>query len=332
MILSALFFFIISAQAQFSTSGSGASKKKPDQSSSKSSRQSDIYLLEQKVKTIEQDVLSGNLSVFNKHKSEVLEIMDREISRSAYDFADMKNDLKGIDPDSQEGRSMRISIQQMEGRVNKQKYIRSKVSVFSSDNISIENSRELTGLKSQYYQFIQSMKVNLKNFPDEGSQSGGTSGKPGSSTSTSSGSGSNAFLMSSSASSAEKKQETPEGDSRLSDQKVAENYARTKKSTAVALSGTAKEMQAILENDNTQGLSKLIFELKERMESDIATDKSIAGQLDRGELEYSGLDVASIKNKTTKKEALLRKTKAIELPGQKNQLFDLINDYNRLLK
>ncbi len=162
VILSTLFFFVLCAQGQFLISGTSASKKGTDQSNSESNRQRDIYLLEQKSKVIEQDVLSGNLSVFDKHKLDVLELMDREISRSAYDFSEMKEELRDIDPDSQEGRALRISIQQMDGRVNRQKFIRLKVADFSIDDIYYDNTKELSGLRSQYFQFIKSMKINLR--------------------------------------------------------------------------------------------------------------------------------------------------------------------------
>ncbi len=61
-------------------------------------------------------------------------------------------------------------------------------------------------------------------------------------------------------------------------------------------------------------------------------DKRIVDQLENGELKYSGLNVSLIKNSLNKKEGLLNKAEAVKLPGQKGQLFSLMNQYIQLLK
>ena len=163
IIIIALFSFsVLFARAQFISSNFGDSNKETNQSEYESDRQKDILLLEQKAQTIEGDLYSGNIAVFDTHKSEVLTIMDREISRSGYDFSNLKTELGGLDPDSQQGRALRIKIMQMDGRVNKQKLLRSKVIDFTSDKINVDNTRELTALKSEYFQFIDIMKTNLR--------------------------------------------------------------------------------------------------------------------------------------------------------------------------
>ena len=163
IIIAAIFSLsVLSSHAQFISSNSGDSNKETDQSAYESDRQKDILILEQKAQTIESDLYSGNIAVFDTHKSEVLTIMDREISRSGYDFSNLKMELGSIDPDSQEGRALRIKILQMDGRINKQKFLRSKVIDFTSDKISVDNTRELTALKSEYFQFIDIMKTNLR--------------------------------------------------------------------------------------------------------------------------------------------------------------------------
>jgi len=78
---------------------------------------------------MEQDVLNNNTTVFNKHKSEVLAIMDREMKRGSSELVELKYKLKKVPggPGSQEGRDLQIAINQMDGRVGRQKLIRSNV-------------------------------------------------------------------------------------------------------------------------------------------------------------------------------------------------------------
>ncbi len=327
-----LILFILPLQAQFISSSYGSSNKENNQVESISNRQQDIILLEQKAKTMEQDFRSRNIDVFNNHKSGVLQIMDREISRSAYDFIDLKNDLKPVDPDSQEGRALRIAIMQMEDRVNKQKYIRSKVNAFTIDKINVDNTKELSGLRAQYFQFIDSMKVNLRSFEGETPSTTKGDTKTGSSNSTSTGAGTNVFVTTSSASKDKNEKERTESYYRSKDKKAGESYLRTKNNTATALSGTAREMEAAINQDMTQETSKLQQDVMERMESDIALDKKIVQQLENGELTYSGLNASLIKHNFSKKEGLLDTVKTVKLPGQKSQFFSLMDEYIQLLK
>jgi len=323
-----------SSYAQFTSSSKGSAKPEGSIVHPESARQQDINLLEQKAEVMERDFLSGNVSTFNNHKTEVLAIMDREISRSGYDLAELRSTLATVEggPDSPEGRALRIEIMQMEGRVNKQKFIRSKVAEFTSDKINAENTRELSGLKAQYFQFIESMKANLKYSEGGVSSSGETVSSSGASNATSPGKTSNAMLSSGMVSSTQSRQELPDSYYRSKDRKSAENYDRTKKNTATSLSSTAKEIQAALDQNKTQQATRLLGEVVERMTSDIAFDRKITEQLDKGELQYSGLNAGLIKNSITKKTALLSKVKTVQLPNRKGQLFSFIDQYIQLLQ
>ena len=333
MLFIGLLLFAMYSQAQFTSSGSAASKKGSGQSNSGSDRQQDIYLLEQKAKTMEQDFMSQNTEVFDKHKSDVLSIMDREIVRSTNDLAQLKYKLKKLPdgPQSQEGRALQIEINQMDGRLGREKFIRSNVAALKKEDLNIDNTRELAGLRGQYGQFIDNMKKNLKSSGGTAS-SGNQGGNSGTSHSTSSGTASNAMYNSSSSSAGKKKEELPESYYRMKDRKSGENYLRTKKNTALALSTAAKEIEATMNKGKKAETAKLQQDILERMASDIATDKKITNQLDNGALKFSGLNAGMIKNETTKKEALLNKGRNIKLPQQKGYLFSLINQYIQLLK
>jgi len=192
-VLLLLFVSVMPVQAQFISASKGAATKKSDNPVPASDRQKDIQLLEQRAASIERDLSGGNFELFDEHKSAVLEIMDREVSRSGYDMEGLKSSLYTIDPDSKEGRSLRIEIQQMEGRLNRQKYIRSQVNSLTVADFNVENTKALSGIKSMYFQFVDSMKVNLKNFEGVGEQEVQQPPKPGTSNSTSAGSTSNSF-------------------------------------------------------------------------------------------------------------------------------------------
>jgi hypothetical protein len=197
VILFVLSTIVVVAQAQFISASKGAAKKKSENPAAVSDRQKDIQLLEQREATIERDLSGGNFEVFGEHKLAVLLIMDREVSRSGYDLEGLKSRLYTIDSDSKEGRALRIEILQMEGRLNRQKYIRSQVEGFTVSDVNVENTKALSGMKSMYFQFIDNMKVNLKNFEGVGEQAVRQPQKAGTSNSTSAGANENSFTYSS---------------------------------------------------------------------------------------------------------------------------------------
>ena len=166
IIIAVFSLSVLFTQAQFISANLGDANVETGQSDYESDRQKDILLLEQKATTIEQDVFSGILWNFDNYKSEVLTIMDREISRSGYDFSDLKTQLDGVDSGSQQWRALRISILQMEGRINRQNFIRTQIAGFGIADITIENTRALSSMKSIYFQFIRNMKTNLSVFEE----------------------------------------------------------------------------------------------------------------------------------------------------------------------
>ncbi|MCF6169881.1 MAG: hypothetical protein L3J66_02750 [Bacteroidales bacterium] len=331
-VLTAFFLTTSSSFAQFVSASKGRVKKEDNAIHPESNRQQDINLLEQKAKVMERDFLSGNASTFKAHKTDVLAIMDREISRSNFDLAELRNELPKVDggPDSPKGRALRIEIMQMEGRSNKQQFIRTRVLEFTADKV--QNTKELSGLKAHYFQFIESMKANLKYSDGNTPPSGEAAPEQGSPNSTSSGKASNDFVSSGMVSSTQNKQELPESYYRSKDLKFAKSYATTKNNTAAALSGTAKEIQAALGKNKSEEATRLLADVTERMQSDIAFDRKVTAQLERGELKYSGLNAGLLKNNIAKKAALLNKANSIRLPGQKSQLFSLISEYIQLLE
>jgi hypothetical protein len=197
LILAALIISVSSLRAQLLSASSGTAKTKVDKNVPASDRQKDIVLLEERAKTVEQEFSVGNFDAFNEHKTAVLQIMDREISRSDYDFDDLKNQLQGLDPDSQEGRALRLQIMQMDGRDKRQKYIRDQIAGFTVNDIHVENSKSLAGMKSLYFQFIRNMKTNLKDIEGIVLPADNPPTRPGTSNATSSGANTNNFSHSS---------------------------------------------------------------------------------------------------------------------------------------
>jgi hypothetical protein len=334
-MLGMLLLFAFSIQAQFSTSSSGTTKK-DDNSTHEFSRQQDISLLQQKAKTMEQDVLNKNTEQFDKYKREVLAIMNREIVRSTNDLAQLKYKLKKVDGgrQSQQGRALQIEINQMDGRVGRQKLVRASVNALTKEKINVDNAKELASLKTQYFQFIDTMQANMKYSQKPSSSQSGSSGKTGTGNSTSAGSSTPNQFYSSSKDASKKKteQELPASYYYSKDKKEAENYLRTKKNTASALAGNAQEIQLALNRNSSREAEKLEEELKERMGTDITSDKRIVGRLSSGGLKYSGLNAGMIKSKLAKKENLYKKINALQLSTQKSQFFSLVNQYIQLLK
>ncbi len=333
--IATLCLFSLYSQAQFSTS-SGVKKQKDEQTGGDHNRQQDIALMERNGKHIEQDVYNRNSSDFDKHQTEMLEIMDREIARSRFDLANLKQDLKTVPGgyDGQEGRALRIEIQQMEGRLGKQEYIRQYVAGLTVEKLN--DTRQLAGLRGQYYHFISTMKTNLKY---EVAETGGQSGQGGGSGtgttgtgSTSTGTSTNILMTSSKSKSSGNKQELPESYYMQKDKKEAASYLTTKKSTASALNNAVSEIKSALGSQNNSEAGRVLEGVMERLSTDIDADKLMVSRLEKGELKFSGLDAEMIGSQISKKEGVLEKVKAISLPQDLKRFTSLIGRYIKLLE
>lgn len=329
-ILASILLFAFTSEAQFTSSSSSKNKKGKGQNQTQYTRQQDIQMLEQKAREAEKDFKSGNETVLAQHKKSVLTIMDREITRTSKDLSGLNKKLAYVPggPDSQEGRALRLSIQQMQDRYNKQKRIRGNVAGMTMEKL--KNPKEASGLKSQYSQFISSMKKNLK-------LTGGTTppssgGDKGGSNSTTTGNNPNEMYNKTSSENVKVSQKPPESYYRYKDKKEREYYFKMQKNTASALTNTTKELETALGQNKTTEVSKLLEEVNDRMQTDIRSDRKIIQRMEKGELKFSGLNGGMISNNLRKKEDLFKKVKNVKLPAQKGQLFSLVNEYVLILK
>lgn len=324
--VASLLLFAFTSEAQITSSNSAKNKNGKGQNQSQYTRQQDIQLLEQKARETEKDFRSGNETVLAQHKKESVKIMDREIVRSSQDLSALNKKLAYVPggSDSKEGQDLQIKIQQMQARYNKQKHIRSNVAGITMEKL--KTPREASTLKSQYSQFIDSMKKSLK-------LSGGTTTPPSGGNKGSSGSITEGNVPNEryTGSNVEVTHTLPESYYRYKDKKEREFYLKMQKNTTSALSTTKKEIEKALAQNKTNEVSKLTEELNERMQTDIQADKKIIERLEKGELKFLGLNGGVIMNKLSKKENIFKKVKRLQLPAHKGQLFSLIDKYIELL-
>lgn len=328
-ILASLLLFAFTSEAQFTTSGSSKNKKEKGQDQTQYTRQQDIQRLEQKSRAAEKEFKSGNENVLAQQKSGVLAIMNREINRTAKDLSDLNEKLASVPggPDSQEGSALRTSIQQLQNRYNTQKRIRNNLSDLTSEEL--QNPKEASRIKSQYSQFIDSMKKNQKLFegstkPPKGGQSG--------SDNTTTGNYHNERYTKPANENVKVQQNLPESYYRYIDKKEREYYLKRQKNTSLELSNATKEIEDALNKNQTGVASKYVEEINERMKADIQADKKIIDRMEKGELKHFGLNGGMIMNKLSKKENIIKKVKRLQLPAHKGQLFSLVKEYIELLK
>ncbi len=127
----------------------------------KGDRKTDIEAFHINVGRLQSAYLNHNNKLLKISRSNLINLASVEIQRSKKNLYDLKTGKLTRNPNTNKAFNVKVEIQTLSNMLKREQYLFNRLSAFDP-NIKVNNPRELSGIKSNLYEFEKWMKNGLK--------------------------------------------------------------------------------------------------------------------------------------------------------------------------